>query len=103
MLYTMKVYKDEHYPQTPIPLELFIVVLSIAVMRIFGLKEKWGIKMVGDYPISKGFPPFSLPSMKHWAKLVFPSIVVGIVCYASTIAVSKNNARAVGVAWVSHG
>lgn len=103
MLYSMKVYKDKHYPQTPIPLELFIVVLGIAVMRIFGLKEKWGIKMVGDYPISKGFPPFSLPSMKHWTKLVFPSIVVGIVCYASTIAVSKNYARAVGVMWVSHG
>ena len=97
MLFTMKKVKEKRWPHTPIPLELFIVILGIAVMRIFGLRERWGIKAVGDYPITKGFPPLSLPSMTHWTRLLFPSVIIGVICYSSTIAVSKNNARAVPV------
>ncbi|KAM7455022.1 hypothetical protein BLSTO_04228 [Blastocystis sp. subtype 1] len=65
-------------------------------MRVFGLRQRWNIKAVGDYPIAKGFPPLSLPSMTHWTRLVFPAAIIGVICYSSTIAVSKNNARAIG-------
>ena len=103
LLFAMKKIKEKRWPHTPIPLELFIVILGIVVMRVFGLRQRWNIKAVGDYPIAKGFPPLSLPSMTHWTRLVFPAAIIGVICYSSTIAVSKNNARAVPPFTPPHG
>ena len=103
LLFAMKKIKEKRWPHTPIPLELFIVILGIVVMRVFGLRQRWNIKAVGDYPIAKGFPPLSLPSMTYWTRLVFPAAIIGVICYSSTIAVSKNNARAVPPFTPPHG
>lgn len=54
ILYMMKQMNKKYLPKTPLPVELFLLIIVILAMWIFDLKNRWNLKSLGDYEIVRG-------------------------------------------------
>lgn len=89
LLYAMKQLNTHYLPSHPLPVELFLIVLSIILMWAFDLHNRWHLHYMGDYPLVNGLAPLSSPSMQHLHRIVPQGIVIGLICYAITISMGK--------------
>ncbi|KAK8790057.1 hypothetical protein WA158_006837 [Blastocystis sp. Blastoise] len=98
LLWCMKEANKKWCPKVPIPTELFLVIIYIAISWGFDLKGNYNIKYLGDYDIPTGLPPFSVPDFTHFVELIPGAIVVTVVGFVVTFSLSKIFAREEGVA-----
>jgi MFS superfamily sulfate permease-like transporter len=81
-LYLFKTYVNERYKKklpAPIPIELIVVILGTALSYVFKFKEK-NVAVIGV--LEKGFPPFKLPSLEIFGRLIGDSLSIAIVSFA---------------------
>ena len=93
LLYAGKQLNKKYCPTTPIPLELGIVILFILLTYFCDLKEKWHIKIIGDYDVVKGFPPFSIPLPTHTLRILPGSLMISIICFSTQVSLGKSFAQ----------
>lgn len=93
LLYVGKELNKKYCPKVPLPLELFLVVLFVFLNWGFNLKAKWNIKIIGDYEVVKGFPPFSHPAPKYLLQLIPGAIIIAIICFSTDISLGKSFAQ----------
>ena len=69
---------------------LVVVILGTAVVILFGLAEKYGVKVVGDVPA--GLPPLTMPTLDTavWLDLFPIALTIAFVGFMESISVAKS-------------
>ncbi|MPY64900.1 SulP family inorganic anion transporter [Streptomyces spongiae] len=70
-----------------VPAPLLAVVLGTTVVAVFGLDERYGIKVIGDIPA--GLPGLALPDLTELPDLLLPALGVLLVGYTDFILTAR--------------
>ncbi|MGJ5894552.1 SulP family inorganic anion transporter [Streptomyces niveiscabiei] len=71
----------------PVPGPLLAVVLSTAAVAVFGLDERYGLKVIGEVP--SGLPSVALPGLGGLPHLVLPALGVLLVAYTDFVLTAR--------------
>ncbi|PWG15302.1 sodium-independent anion transporter [Streptomyces sp. V2] len=71
----------------PVPGPLLAVVLSTAAVAVFGLDERYGLKVIGEVP--SGLPSVALPGLGELPHLVLPALGVLLVAYTDFVLTAR--------------
>ena len=72
-----------------LPGSIIAMIASIIVSSLFHLHER-GLRLVADLsPIPAGFPPFTLPSLIHWAVLVPAAVACAVLSLVESSSVAR--------------
>lgn len=100
-----------YLPKQPLPVEvivfccsnvqLLLIIIYVSLSWGFDLQHRWKLKIVGDQPLVKGFPPFTIPSFKYLDHLLPQGILIAIIAFIISLSAAKTFSRKVYVSVIS--
>ncbi len=105
LLYVMKKANNAFLPRVPLPIQLFLVIITTAVTYAFGLNEDpYHLHILGH--IQSGLPSFKIPTFpigegesfsNLFGSALLQSLIAAIVYYIITISIGKTFSTRVSV------
>lgn len=90
IMYVIKVHVNQRFSKKlkiPIPIELIVMIVCIVISKYAQLPEEHNLKIVGDIPT--GVPPPTFPDLSVAKNRITDAIVIAIVAFTQSVALSK--------------
>lgn len=70
----------------PVPMELILIILSMALTKLFDAEKNWNVFLVGEIP--SGLPIPTLPKLDLWKELLLDAFAIAVVSYSISVSLA---------------